>query len=203
MGLLTEVVPAGTHLERALEIAEALARFPQETMLADRRAAIEGIGMPFAEGMRLEAAIRPADARGRREAAPAGSPAARAAAEPARASRCAGRALRAPAATRAAPRCQPRLVRAGSRVRTTRGRQRWHHPVHERVALRDGGRGRCASSMSISTERARKQLSDVARPAADRRRDDGLRRRVPVTSRASATSTGTCRDQCGRLAAGA
>jgi enoyl-CoA hydratase len=55
MGLLTEVVPAGRHLERALEIANALARFPQDTMLADRRAAIEGIGLPFEEGIALEA----------------------------------------------------------------------------------------------------------------------------------------------------
>jgi enoyl-CoA hydratase/carnithine racemase len=59
MGLLTEIVPEGAHLERALEIAEALARFPQETMLADRRAAIEGIGLTFEEGMRLEAKSGP------------------------------------------------------------------------------------------------------------------------------------------------
>ena len=55
MGLLTEVVPAGRHLERSLELAEALARFPQETMLADRRAALEGIGLPFEEGLAREA----------------------------------------------------------------------------------------------------------------------------------------------------
>src|SRR3954465_12962598 len=55
IGLLTEIVPPGRHLERALELAEALARFPQETMLADRRAAIEGIGMTFEEGLRFEA----------------------------------------------------------------------------------------------------------------------------------------------------
>jgi enoyl-CoA hydratase len=55
MGLVTEVVPAGRHLDRALEIAEALARFPQDTMLADRRAAIEGIGLTFEEGLALEA----------------------------------------------------------------------------------------------------------------------------------------------------
>jgi enoyl-CoA hydratase len=55
MGLLTEVVPRGRHLERALEIAEALAGFPQETMLSDRRAAIEGIGLPLADGLALEA----------------------------------------------------------------------------------------------------------------------------------------------------
>src|SRR5918999_1642115 len=34
IGLVTEIVPPGRHLERALEMAEALARFPQETMLA-------------------------------------------------------------------------------------------------------------------------------------------------------------------------
>jgi enoyl-CoA hydratase len=55
IGLVTQIVPSGRHLDRALEIAEALARFPQETMLADRRAAIEGIGMTFEEGLRFEA----------------------------------------------------------------------------------------------------------------------------------------------------
>jgi enoyl-CoA hydratase len=48
-------VPAGRHLERALELAEALARFPQDTMLADRLAAIEGIGLTFSEGLAREA----------------------------------------------------------------------------------------------------------------------------------------------------
>jgi enoyl-CoA hydratase len=54
IGLVNEVVPAGRHLERALELAERLAAFPQETMLADRRAAIEGFGLPLAEGLALE-----------------------------------------------------------------------------------------------------------------------------------------------------
>jgi enoyl-CoA hydratase len=57
IGLLTEVVPPGRHLERALEIAEGLAAFPQETMLADRRAAIEGFGLALDEGLALEAEI--------------------------------------------------------------------------------------------------------------------------------------------------
>src|SRR5919106_2862510 len=57
IGLLTEVVPPGKHLERALEIAEGLAGFPQETMLADRRAAIEGLGLPLADGLALEAEL--------------------------------------------------------------------------------------------------------------------------------------------------
>jgi enoyl-CoA hydratase len=54
IGLVNEVVPAGGHLERALELAERIASFPQETMLADRRAAIEGLGMPLADGLALE-----------------------------------------------------------------------------------------------------------------------------------------------------
>ena len=55
MGLVNEVTPAGAHLDRALEYAEALASFPQDTMLADRHAAIHGIGMTFADGLKLEA----------------------------------------------------------------------------------------------------------------------------------------------------
>ena len=59
MGLVTELVAPGAHLERALELAEGLARFPQSTMLADRRAAIEGFGLPLAEALALEAAAGP------------------------------------------------------------------------------------------------------------------------------------------------
>ena len=54
IGLVTAVTAPGAHLERALELAESLAAFPQETMLADRRAAIEGLGMPLADGLALE-----------------------------------------------------------------------------------------------------------------------------------------------------
>jgi enoyl-CoA hydratase len=60
MGLLTEVVPAGEHLARSLEMAEGLAAFPQETMLADRRAALEGFGLPLRDGLALEAQAGPA-----------------------------------------------------------------------------------------------------------------------------------------------
>jgi enoyl-CoA hydratase len=56
MGMVNEVVAKGAALERALQIAEALATFPQETMLADRRAAIEGFGLPLEEGLKVEAA---------------------------------------------------------------------------------------------------------------------------------------------------
>ncbi len=54
IGLVNELVEPGKHLERALELAERIAAFPQETMLADRRAAIEGFGLPLAEGIALE-----------------------------------------------------------------------------------------------------------------------------------------------------
>jgi enoyl-CoA hydratase len=54
IGLVNEVVEPGKHLERALELAERIAAFPQETMLADRRAAIEGFGLPLAQGVALE-----------------------------------------------------------------------------------------------------------------------------------------------------
>jgi enoyl-CoA hydratase len=54
-GLLTEVVDEGAHLDRALEIAAGLARFPQQTMLTDRRSVIEGAGLPLAEALQVEA----------------------------------------------------------------------------------------------------------------------------------------------------
>jgi enoyl-CoA hydratase len=57
MGMLTEVVETGRHLERSLEMAEGLAQFPQETMLADRRSALEGFGLSLEEGLAREAAI--------------------------------------------------------------------------------------------------------------------------------------------------
>ena len=57
IGLLTEVVPPGRHVERALEMAEGLAAFPQKTMLSDRRAAIEGLGLPLDDALALEAEI--------------------------------------------------------------------------------------------------------------------------------------------------
>jgi len=55
LGLLTEVVPAGRHVERALAMAERLAAYPQATMLADRRAAYEGLGLSLADGLAVEA----------------------------------------------------------------------------------------------------------------------------------------------------
>jgi len=54
IGLVNELTAPGRHLDRALELAERIASFPQETVLSDRRAALEGAGMPLAEGLELE-----------------------------------------------------------------------------------------------------------------------------------------------------
>jgi enoyl-CoA hydratase len=54
IGLVNEIAEPGRHLGRALELAERIAGFPQETMLADRQAAIEGFGLPLKEGLALE-----------------------------------------------------------------------------------------------------------------------------------------------------
>ncbi|MGN6586287.1 MAG: crotonase/enoyl-CoA hydratase family protein [Solirubrobacterales bacterium] len=54
IGLVNEVVEPGRHLERALELAERIASFPQETMLSDRRAALEGAGLSLGEGLDVE-----------------------------------------------------------------------------------------------------------------------------------------------------
>ncbi len=54
IGLVNEVTAPGAHLERSLGLAERLAAFPQETMLSDRRAALEGAGLPLSDGLALE-----------------------------------------------------------------------------------------------------------------------------------------------------
>jgi len=56
-GLVNEVVAPGSHIDRALEMAEGLAAFPQETMLSDRRAALEGAGTTLEDGLALEARL--------------------------------------------------------------------------------------------------------------------------------------------------
>src|SRR5690606_22134388 len=55
IGMVTEVVGSGTPLARAVELADALAAFPQETLLADRRAALAALGTTLDEGLRIEA----------------------------------------------------------------------------------------------------------------------------------------------------
>jgi enoyl-CoA hydratase len=55
IGLVTQVVQPDQHLVRALELAESLAAFPQEAMLADRRSTIDAAGRTFEDGLWLEA----------------------------------------------------------------------------------------------------------------------------------------------------
>jgi enoyl-CoA hydratase len=57
MGLVNEVVPAGAHVARALGLAEAIAAFPQETMLSDREAAHAALGLPIDQGLALVARL--------------------------------------------------------------------------------------------------------------------------------------------------
>ena len=55
IGLVNEVV--AEPLARALELAEAIAAHPQETMLSDREAAHAALGLPLDEGLALEARL--------------------------------------------------------------------------------------------------------------------------------------------------
>lgn len=54
MGLVNLVVAPGQEVAAALDWAAQIAAFPQETMLADRDAAIQGLGLPLGEGLALE-----------------------------------------------------------------------------------------------------------------------------------------------------
>jgi enoyl-CoA hydratase len=57
MGLVSEVVAPGEHVARALALAEAIAGFPQETMLSDRESAHAALGLPLEDGLALEARL--------------------------------------------------------------------------------------------------------------------------------------------------
>lgn len=54
LGLVSEVVPPGEHLERSLALAERIASYPRRTLLADRRAALSALDLSLAEGLELE-----------------------------------------------------------------------------------------------------------------------------------------------------
>lgn len=62
MGFLQEVVPQGQALPRALELAEAMASYPNfPGICADRRATLRGLSLDLDDGLLLEAEIvRPA-----------------------------------------------------------------------------------------------------------------------------------------------
>jgi enoyl-CoA hydratase len=54
LGLANTVVSDDTVVATACEWAELIASFPQETLLADREAAIHGTGLPLEHGLALE-----------------------------------------------------------------------------------------------------------------------------------------------------
>jgi enoyl-CoA hydratase len=55
IGLVNEVVPKGTCLQRAIELAETIAALPQPAVRTDIEAARTGLGRPLEEGLRIEA----------------------------------------------------------------------------------------------------------------------------------------------------
>jgi enoyl-CoA hydratase len=55
IGLVNEVVPSGTCVERALELAHQIAALPQPAVRTDKEAAVRGFGRPLEEGLRIEA----------------------------------------------------------------------------------------------------------------------------------------------------
>ena len=54
-GLVNEVVAPGQSLKRAVELAQALAKFPQMSMRNDRQAVYAGLGKELSEGLQIEA----------------------------------------------------------------------------------------------------------------------------------------------------
>jgi enoyl-CoA hydratase/carnithine racemase len=55
IGLVGEVVARGRHVRRALELAETIAAFPQDTLRSDREATLAAL--PLADGLALEARL--------------------------------------------------------------------------------------------------------------------------------------------------
>lgn len=53
-GLVNRVVPEGKACERAVEVAERIASFPQKTVRTDRQAVYDGVGLPLDRGLAVE-----------------------------------------------------------------------------------------------------------------------------------------------------
>jgi enoyl-CoA hydratase len=54
MGLVHELVPPGAALDRALALAEHVARYPQASLRADRASVLESFDRPLGDGLILE-----------------------------------------------------------------------------------------------------------------------------------------------------
>jgi enoyl-CoA hydratase len=57
MGLVQEVVPTGAALQRAVELGERMAAYPQASLIADRRATLGTWGRAVEDGLALEAEV--------------------------------------------------------------------------------------------------------------------------------------------------
>src|SRR5579864_5705833 len=55
LGLANEVVAPGQSLQRAIELAQVIATFPQQCLRNDRQSVYAGLGHSLAEGLRIEA----------------------------------------------------------------------------------------------------------------------------------------------------
>ena len=55
IGLVNQVVPSGTCVRRAIELAETIAALPQPALRTDLEAARSGQGRPLDDGLRIEA----------------------------------------------------------------------------------------------------------------------------------------------------
>jgi enoyl-CoA hydratase len=54
-GLVNRVVESGDSLDAAIEMAETIAEFPQQTVRSDRAAVYDGLGVPMDQGLKIEA----------------------------------------------------------------------------------------------------------------------------------------------------
>lgn len=64
IGLVQEIVPTGEALDRALELAERIAAYPQASLRNDRAASLAAFGLPLADGLAQEGSIHGVAATG-------------------------------------------------------------------------------------------------------------------------------------------
>jgi enoyl-CoA hydratase len=57
MGLIQEIVPDGTALDRAVDLAVRMAQYPWTSLVNDRRAAYQGLALNVPEGICREKKI--------------------------------------------------------------------------------------------------------------------------------------------------
>jgi enoyl-CoA hydratase len=57
MGLIQEIVPDGTALDRSIEMAVRMAEYPWTSLINDRKAAYEGMALDLPEGIKRERKI--------------------------------------------------------------------------------------------------------------------------------------------------